>query len=91
MLFRSQGDFCGHFGGVEDRAGGVFTGGFRAAVGGHGNHVDVGLGGVHPGVHVGDFALDQFEFTDGLAELLALADVRTRGAWQTAQPLGIVG
>src|SRR5690606_11461386 len=57
-----------------DGAGGVFAGGFTA-VGGHGDHVDVGFGGVHPGVHVGDFALYQFKFADGLAELFALADV----------------
>src|SRR5690554_2809620 len=69
-----EGEFGGHFGGVQNGAGGVFARGF-AAVGGLGDHVDVGLGGVHEGVHVGDFALYQFEFTDGLAELFAFADV----------------
>src|SRR5690606_30645867 len=68
------GESGGPFGGVEDGAGGVSAGGI-AAVAGWGHQAVAGFGGVHEGVHVGDFALYQFEFADGLAELFAFADV----------------
>ena len=45
-------------------------------LGGMGYRIDVGLGRVHGGVHVGELALHELEFADGLAELLALVQVR---------------
>src|SRR5690606_10287649 len=46
-----------------------------ATVAGLGHVVQVGLGGIHAGVHVGQFALHQLELADGLFELLALVHV----------------
>ncbi len=64
----------GAFGGVEDGAGGVFAGGF-ALVAGFGDGVDIGAAGAEGDVHIGEFALDELEFADFLAELFALMDV----------------
>ena len=60
--------------GVKDAGGGVLAGDL-AAVAGAGDLVDIGAGGVHLGVHVGDLALHQLERPDRLAELLALREV----------------
>src|SRR5712692_936382 len=62
-------------GGVEDGAGGVLARG-AAAIAGPGDGIDIGLARVEVGVHVGELALNELEFADRLAELLALVDVR---------------
>src|SRR4029077_13153156 len=58
------------FGGIEDGAGGVLSGGF-VAVEGLANRVDVGTAGGKRGVHVGELALHELELADRLTELLA--------------------
>src|SRR3546814_19681275 len=61
-------------GGEENRPGGVLARG-PAAVAGSCHRVDVGLGGVHRGVHVGELALHELELPDRLVALLALVEV----------------
>src|SRR5688572_23043914 len=62
---------CRPFGGIEDGAGGILTGGFPF-VAGPGHRIDVGLGGIHRDVHVGDLGLHDLESANWLAELLAV-------------------
>src|SRR3989344_2364976 len=69
-----QGHFGGHFGGVEDHGGGVFAR-LLTTVAGLGDVVEVGLGGVHASVHVGQLALYQLELADRLLDLLAFVHV----------------
>src|SRR5471030_88658 len=74
-LARHPGGFLGS---VEDGAGGVLAraGSLEvAAVQCLAHGVDVGAAGVHGGVHVGELALHQLEFADGLAELLAFVHI----------------
>src|SRR6266436_7373185 len=70
-LDRLQGHPGRPLGGVEDGAGGVFAGD-AAVVAGACDRVDIGLGGVGGDVHVGELGLNELEFSDRLAELLAL-------------------
>src|SRR5471032_3024955 len=71
----------GFFGAVQDRAGRILAQlahgfGCGGAVARLADGVDVGLARHHGRIHIGQFALHQLEFTDGLAELLAVMHIR---------------
>jgi len=74
-LDRVEGHLCGALGAVEDHPRRILARGFPTFAS-LGHRVEVSAAGVELGVHVGDFALDQLEFADALAELFAIVDVR---------------
>ena len=69
-----EGDRGGLLGRVQNAARRVLARGL-AAIAGRGDRVHVGAARVHRRVHVGDLALHELEFADGLAELPSLVHV----------------